>query len=241
MTSKFDPAAIRAVLFDLDGTLIDVEMPRFIPAYVAGLGRHFLDCVPLHQFARVALQTVHALVHVEDGGCSNEERFLGALERHLGVGPELYRQRLAAFCEDGLTELAPLVGAVPEARSLVETCLERDLPVVIATNPVFSRSVIDARLDWGGLGDFDFELVTTLENSRFCKPSPRYFLDLASELGVAPSECLMVGNDTGHDLAACSIGMPTFLVDTWAVEREESFAPDYRGGHGELLRFLQQL
>lgn len=240
LTTTKDAAGIRAVLFDLDGTLVDVEMPRFIPAYVAALGRQFLDRAPLARFAQVALQTVHALVHVEDGGCSNEERFLASLERHLGISPEMYRERLAAFCQDGLTELAPMVEPVPESRSLIDACLERGLPVVIATNPVFARPVIDARLEWGGIADYDFEFVTTLENSRFCKPSPRYFLDLAARLGVAPSECLMVGNDTGHDLAATLIGMPTFLVDTWPVEREESFEPDYRGGHGELLRFLEE-
>ena len=239
--NKPDINAIRAVLFDLDGTLVQVEMTRFIPAYVTGVGRHFLDRVPLPKFAQVALQAVYSLVHFEDGSRSNEERFLGALERNLDIPPDLYRERLADFCKDGLGELAPLVGTVPEARSLVDICLERDLPVVIATNPVFSRSVINARLGWGGLNDYEFAGVTTLENSRFCKPSPRYFLDLADSLGVAPSQCLMVGNDTGHDLAASRVGMPTFLVETWTVDREESFIPDYRGSHEELLQFLQQV
>jgi hypothetical protein len=51
----------------------------------------------------------------------------------------------------------------------------------------------------------------------------------------------MVGNDTEHDLSATRVGIKTFLVDTWLIDRGTDFAPDYRGGHLDLYRFLGHL
>ncbi len=51
----------------------------------------------------------------------------------------------------------------------------------------------------------------------------------------------MVGNDTEHDLAAREVGIATFLVDTWLVDRLDGrFETDFRGGHADLLRFLEE-
>jgi hypothetical protein len=52
----------------------------------------------------------------------------------------------------------------------------------------------------------------------------------------------MVGNDTEHDLGARSAGIPTFLVDTWLLDRANGhYVTDFRGGHLDLFRFLGQL
>ena len=52
----------------------------------------------------------------------------------------------------------------------------------------------------------------------------------------------MVGNDTGHDLAARQVGIPTFLVDTWLEDRCNGlFASDFRGSHSDPYRLVGQL
>jgi len=51
----------------------------------------------------------------------------------------------------------------------------------------------------------------------------------------------MVGNDTEHDLSASHLGMTTFLVDTWLIDRRPEFVPDFRGSHLDLFRFLGRL
>jgi FMN phosphatase YigB (HAD superfamily) len=45
-----------------------------------------------------------------------------------------------------------------------------------------------------------------------CKPRARYFEQIASMLGVSPTECLMVGDDPQLDLPASGTGMRTFYV-----------------------------
>src|SRR5512139_2980995 len=113
-----------------------------------------------------------------------------------------YQAGLAVFCREDLPELQPLVRPHPLARKLVEDCVERGWRVVLATNPIFPREVIDARLAWGGLDDLPFQPVTSYETSRHYKPHPGFFRDLLAELDLQPQACLMVGNDTLHDLAA---------------------------------------
>ncbi len=52
----------------------------------------------------------------------------------------------------------------------------------------------------------------------------------------------MVGNDTEHDLAAAQVGIPTFLVETWMIDRlDGAFQSDMRGDHDGLLEFLQKV
>jgi FMN phosphatase YigB (HAD superfamily) len=236
---KKPPTAIRAVFFDLDGTLLDVEINGFISAYIEGLAGHFSDVVQRYTFSSALREAMLALLAGEAGFNSNEKLFFAVLRQRLGIDAELFFDRLENYCADGLVDLRPFIRPLPLARRILDQCRARNLKVVLATNPVFPRSIIDARLVWGGLAEFPFDLVTSIENTRYCKPDPRYFSDLLNRFDLSPKETLMVGNDTEHDLAACTVGMTTFLVDTWLVDRGSGFEPDHRGGHPELLRFLE--
>ena len=83
--------------------------------------------------------------------------------------------------------------------------------MAVATNPLFPETAIRQRLEWAGVADFPYQLVTTYENSRFCKPNQRYFDAIAAQLGHAPEACLVVGDEDMDMVAACA-GCPTFLV-----------------------------
>ncbi len=234
--------AVKGILFDLDGTLLQVEMKKFIPAYVAGLASCFEDVADRHLFGEVMLASTMALLRNSEGSRSNEDLFLESLNRHLGIERELFNRRLQHYCDNGLLQLTPLVQPLDLSRRILERCFKRGLKVVLATNPVFPRAVIEARLQWGGLLDFPFELVTSYENCRYCKPHPGYFTDILDQVGLAAKECVMVGNDTDHDLSAHRAGMATFLVDTWVVDRGKgAYTADFRGGHLDLFRFVESL
>ncbi len=233
---------VRAIFFDLDGTLLEVEMKKFIPAYLSTLSGYFEDKVDRRTFAQVLTATTFALLRSDDGSRTNEEMLIEAVGVYLGINRTQFEQRLAAFFQEGMAQLAELVTALPMAREILACCFARDLKVVVATNPVFPRPLVDARLHWGNLHDFPFDLVTSYENSRYCKPNVRYFQDLLEQFGLQPHQCVMVGNDTEHDLAARQAGIPTFLADTWLIDRQQGdFTTDFRGGHEELLQFVGRL
>lgn len=233
-------APFKAVLFDLDGTLLQVEMQNFIPRYVAGLHACCNDLVAHEPLQRVMRAGIHLLLETEDGKRSNEDRLFAFLAAQLKIGEFLLRERFARFFAFGLASLADAILPIPEAVGLLEVCRQARVPLVLATNPVFPRPLIEARCRWAGIDLNHFHSLTCLENSYYCKPQVDYFLHIAKTLDLDPSTCLMVGNDTSHDLAATQAGMTTWLVDSYLLERRgPTWEPDYRGDHHELLNFLQ--
>lgn len=237
-TLELEP--IRAVLFDLDGTLIDVDMQLFIPAYL----RRLADRLEPHAAPRQTLRTLNAAVMAmlgkTDGEHSLEELLRIMLANELQLDWADYQAGLAACCDNDLEALRPLVRPHPLARALVEACLSRGWRVALATNPVFPRAVIDARLVWGGLDDLPFQPVTSYETSRLCKPHSGFFTDLLGELDLPPQACLMIGNDTLHDLSAGRAGLATCLLTTWRIDRASpSFPADWEGSHEALLQQLR--
>ena len=229
------------ILFDLDGTLLRVQMTEFIPRYVRGLANCCADHVSPGKFVKAMLEAIGELINTfGDGETTNEQRIMSYLHRRLAIPEKFIRECFTKFRLEGLSELETLVKPIPLAKMIVEECLSQKIPLVLATNPVFPEFMIQARLRWGELADFDFAHLTSFENSCYCKPQSGYFTEITSLFGVAPQNCLMVGNDTCHDMSAAAVGMETFLVDTWVVERDGANWPCVnRGDHGALQAFLR--
>lgn len=233
---------IEAILFDLDGTLLQVEMQEFIPRYLQMLSSWFAPEIEPGRFQATVRAAIFGLLQPRDGALTNQELFLQALEHQLGIDPERFCRIYDQWLEAEVEILKPLITRHPLAEMLIEEAFARGGRVVIATNPVFPRRLIEARLRWAGLDRYPFSLVTCYENSRHCKPNPEYFQEVLEKLELLPERCLMIGNDNHHDTAALRAGIPTYLVETWLVDRGVArLDPQYRGDHAALLAFLQNL
>jgi FMN phosphatase YigB (HAD superfamily) len=232
---------VRGILFDLDGTLLNVEMNAFVFSYVEGLSRFFTDLANHRDFVSAVLGSAFEMLNSDDGSRTNEKFFLDRMSQRLGIPPLLFKDRLEDFYRDGLPSLAPLVRPFPLARRILRHCFEDDLKVIIATNPVFPRPVVDARIQWGKLDNFPFDLVTSYENCRFCKPNPRYFQDILYSQGLHPGESLMVGNDSDFDLPAGQAGIATFLLNDCLGRGTNVRKADFRGNHEDLLQLVKEI
>ena len=111
----------------------------------------------------------------------------------------------------------------PDARTLVELLFARGYQVAIATQPVFPREAILARLRWAGVGadEFAYSVITSYEDMRACKPHRRYFADLLEQLSRRPAECLMVGDTLEVDIPREDMGLKTFWVNRTASQPPE--------------------
>jgi FMN phosphatase YigB (HAD superfamily) len=234
--------SIEAVLFDLDGTLLRAQMVEFIQRYIHGLATYCADWVKPKKFEKAMFSAICNLIHTEsDGSMTNEERIYATMNRELAISESLLRESLTHFEQNGMMELQELIHPIPRAKQIIKDCRQKGIPLVLATNPVFPKFMIQARMQWAELEEDSFKHITSYENSSYCKPQAGYFRDIAELLNVAPENCLMVGNDINHDLAAVAIGMKAYLVDTWLVERSgPEWHCEYRGDHESLQEFLHE-
>jgi len=217
-------------------------MTEFISRYVCGLATYCKEYAKPKKFEAAMLEAIRSLILCDGNGTlTNEQRFVSHLQKALTVPQMVVRDCFDGFQRSGLADLKSLVKPIPLARKIVEECLAQGVPLVLATNPVFPEFMIKARLHWAELDDLQFAHLTSFENSCFCKPQAGYFLEIATLFNVSPQDCLMVGNDTSHDLSAAAVGMETYLVDTWLIDREESSWPcQNRGDHSALQFFLRE-
>ena len=233
---------IEAVLFDLDGTLLRAQMREFIPQYIRGLSAYCADIVEPIKFEKTLLAIIRDLIHSEgDGLKTNEERVYARMHSDLAIPESKMRESLAHFEKNDLMDLQRYIRPIPLAKQIVNNCHKKGVPLVLATNPVFPMFMIKARMQWAELDEESFVFMTSYENSYYCKPQSGYFEGIAAQLEIAPENCLMVGNDVNHDLSAVAIGMRTYLVDTWVIDREGPEWPcENRGDHSSLQKFLQE-
>jgi FMN phosphatase YigB (HAD superfamily) len=230
-----------AILFDLDGTLLEVEMRSFIRNYVAGYYACCSDLIALDPLQRAMRAGIQLLLETEDGTRSNEERLFAFLALRLQLAEGVLRERYLDYLASDFSDLKRAVRPIPAVFALLDFCRQADVPLALATNPVFPRALVEARCHWGGISTADFAVLTCFENSYYCKPQAGYFLEVSDKLGFEPGRCLMVGNDTNHDLAAAQVGMTTWLIEDYLVERDgPGWAADYRGTHHQLLNYLQK-
>jgi FMN phosphatase YigB (HAD superfamily) len=230
--------ALQAVLFDLDGTLLDNDMDVFLPRYFQAVGGAVSHILPPKEFLAHLMTATRQMV-ANDGRDTNEEVFAAAFYPLLGRP----RAEMEPIFEDFYARDFPALQAYtrcrPEARGVVQTAFDAGYKVAIATNPLFPASAIYQRLAWAGVDGFPYALVTTYENSRACKPNPIYFRQIAETLGCPPEACLMVGNEA-DDLQSAHIGCRTYLVEdgTPGNFATEVPLPAYRGRLADLPQLL---
>lgn len=231
---------IDAVLFDLDGTLLPMDQEEFVNAYMTLLAKklapHGYD--PKHLVAAVWAGT-RAMVE-NDGSRTNEEVFWDDFCHIFGADARKDEPLFQEFYAADFGQARQVCGFAPEAAEVVAMLKEKGVKLVLATNPLFPEIATRQRIRWAGLEPEDFELVTTFENSRFCKPNPEYYRDLLDKLGLDPARCLMVGNDVGEDmLPALQAGMEVFLLTPCLIRRGVTELGQFpQGGFEALTEFL---
>lgn len=217
---------ITTVLFDLDGTLLPMDMETFTRAYFALLAKKAAPFGFQPKPLTDAVWKGTGAMVKNDGRAPNCERFWQVFGQILGEEAVALRPEFDDFYAREFHEARAAVGENPLAEKVVRGLREKGYDVILATNPIFPEVGVRTRLSWLNLAPEDFSLVTTYENSTFCKPNPDYFREILKKTGKQPGECLMVGNDCREDTAALQTGMAVYLVTDCLVGAEGA---DLRG------------
>jgi FMN phosphatase YigB (HAD superfamily) len=230
---------IQAILFDLDGTLLDNDMELFLPPYFRMLSARMAHILPPEPFIAQLLAATDAML-TNDGRMTNAEAFAAAFYPLDGRPREEVEPIFFEFYTHDFPALRAYTRRKPEARAVVQQALDAGCDVAVATNPVFPAVAVEQRLEWAGVGDLPFRLVTSFENSRATKPNLLYFQQILETIGQAPGASLVVG-DEDMDMVAAHLGCPTFLVPGPQTELSPTTpAPTYRGSLADLRALLQR-
>ena len=234
--------SINAILFDLDGTLLPMDQDLFMKYYFGALAAKLVP----HGYDKDTLVNnvwagTKAMV-MNNGSKTNEEAFWDTFCALVGkdcrpdipIFDSFYRNEFAAA-----KNACQPTAAAKEVIDLIKASGKR---LILATNPLFPAVATENRIGWAGLAKEDFELITTYENSSYCKPNPKYYVEILEKTGLKPKECLMVGNNAEEDMIAETLGMKVFLLTNCLINEKNADISKYpQGGFEELKNFISKL
>ncbi|NLM47119.1 MAG: HAD family hydrolase [Firmicutes bacterium] len=227
---------IEAVLLDLDGTLLDVDMDGFLDRYFEKLAQHLDGFVDPASFRENLWASTEVMIRNTDPGKTNKEVFIEHFYTWIPHPHDKVWPYVDEFYETIFPTLQGNIKSFPDVPYVMEKLRQGGYKLVLATNPIFPLNAILHRMKWGGLNPDDFCLITSYETMHYCKPNPEYFLEVAGLIDVPPQKCLMVGNEYIFDIQpAEKAGMHTFLVS----ETLESLDKDNK--RGRLLDLIPYL
>jgi HAD superfamily hydrolase (TIGR01509 family) len=182
---------IRAVVFDLDGVLLESEevWDAVRETYVRERGGRYDDEV---QRAMMGMSSPEWSRYLHETA--------GVPARPDDINAEVAGRMLAAYRE----RLPLLPGAVDSVRRLAERFL---LGLASSSN----RELIDAALDAAGIARL-FAATVSSEEVAHGKPAPDVYLEAARRLGVAPARCAAVEDSHGGIRSARSAGMRVIAI-----------------------------
>jgi HAD superfamily hydrolase (TIGR01509 family) len=216
---------VRALIFDLDGTLVDT-----VYAHVYAWQKALAEAgLPIDAWR------IHRRIGMSGG------LFTRAVAREIGrplstAETEALQRRHGELFRELLPERRPLPGAVELLREL----REKDIAHGIATSG--RRPEIDESLEALGVGSET--VVVERGDVQRAKPEPDLFLACQQRIGVTPEECYVVGDATWDLLAArrarmLSIGVLSGGYGEDELTRAGAFRV-YRDA-GELAESLDEL
>ncbi|MBQ8401794.1 MAG: HAD family hydrolase [Clostridia bacterium] len=228
--------SITTVLFDLDGTLLPMDYDLFIKTYFGLLAGAM---APLGYEPEALVKAVWkgtASMVKNNGNTTNEDAFWDTFAGICGEASRGHIPHFDRFYRTDFQKVRDVCGYTPAAAETIRFCKESGWTAVLATNPIFPMVATESRIRWAGLEKEDFALVTTYENSRYCKPNPEYYLEICRQIGKKPEECLMVGNDVGDDMPAVQTGMQVFLLTDCLLNPKNEDIGQYPHGDFAALR-----
>ncbi|MDJ0787090.1 MAG: HAD family hydrolase [Myxococcota bacterium] len=230
---------IRAVVFDLFDTLVDLELPRFAPTppgqkpvHATALRIHEVLLehveVPFDTFADAMREVdrTHWKERTAEGlEFPTRERF-GHLCRALGIEVEGLPERLAT------THMAMLkshVSGVPGHAEVLEELSQR-VPLALCSNFTHSPTAFEVLAENGLTPHMKGPLVVS-EDVGIRKPRREIFEAVLRGLGTRPEETLHVGDNIDADVGgAHALGMQTAWITRRVADpgeaRERSSAPE---------------
>ena len=184
---------IKAVIFDMDGTIFDTEV-IYRKSWVTAVEEMKLD-----------IDILSELPNITGRNHKNTEQYFAQ-----NYGADFpFLELFATMWKHSDRVLESNVPTRPYIPKTLETLKQAGILQAIASST--NRTRVQHYLDVSGYGDF-FDAVISGERVQNGKPAPDIFLLAAETLGVRPEECVVVEDSRQGVLAGIAAGMRTVMI-----------------------------
>ncbi len=236
-----DHIKLKAVLFDLDGTLLPMDQDEFLKLYFSGLAKKL---EPMGYNGDELINTIwHGTraMYRNKGKDTNENIFWSTFKKHHPNITDEEIKSFEAYYEEDFDKVSSVATPNPDAKKALEYIRSSGLRVTLATNPLFPRIATEKRITWAGFEEKDFEFFTSFEDNCYAKPNPEYFRSVYNRMGLKPCECLLVGNDVDEDMAARELGMQVFLLTDHMINKHNKDISEFpHGDFNDLIEYIKE-
>lgn len=227
------------VLFDLDGTLLPMDMDAFTKLYFGSLCKRFCPVLGVEPDVLVnAVWKGTAAMVKNDNSKTNKECFWEVASAGCNMDLTPYIEQFDDYYLTEFIEAKRATRPTPYAKKCVELVrqnLPEDGKLIAATNPIFPEIATMRRLNWAEVSPNNFDYITVYDNSGYCKPNLEYYRMICEKCNIKPEESLMIGNDVDEDMVAGELGFDTYLVTDTMVNRQNKDYSEYKHGTFEEL------
>lgn len=186
---------LKAVIFDMDGVLVDSE-PFICEAAIRMFAERELRVRPEDFIPFVG---------------AGEDRYIGGVAEKYGFALDLERDKArtyAIYADIVRGRLDPL----PGAREFIAKARDMGLKLAVASSADLVK--VETNLEELRLPEDTFDAVITGLDVANKKPDPEIFLTAASAMGVEPGLCLVVEDAVNGVMAAKAAGMKCLGITT---------------------------
>ncbi len=204
---------IKAVMFDLDGTLLPMDENKFVKGYLSLIG----DYMTKYGFNKDELiHDILAFTNLmtnNDGSKTNYDVFWEAFAKKYSNEKLSEISHFDEFYTTDFKKTKAYCGENPYARQTIDFCKEHNLKLILATSPFFPKVGVVTRLEFVGLNETDFDYITSYENAHYSKQNPKYYEEILQNTNLNPDEVIYFGDGEVQDFEnASKVNIKSFLI-----------------------------
>ena len=205
---------LKAVLFDLDGTLLPMNEPKFVAKFAHLINLKFANKGYDYDEINKVFWDAVQIVYRNDGTKNNFDLFWDCLVDHYGEDILKEKPTVEDYYNNEFRDVKTEFFPNPLAKEIVKFVRDNNLLCILATQPIFPLAGVLNRMDYVGLEESDFDYITNSENFSFVKANPKYYKEILDKFNLKADEVLMFGNHSYEDgESALANNIKTYLID----------------------------
>jgi len=201
----------KAIIFDVDGTLLDTER-IYMEAWVKA-GALFGYTVTDEALMKTRAVAVSVAIPVFQACCGADFPYEAVRKERVRIAEEI-------IAEAGADKLIK-----PGTPAVLQALRDAGYAMAVASSTDIAKT--RSHLEHAGLLDW-FPVAIGGDMVKQTKPNPDIFLLAAEKLGVDPKDCIVVGDTPADVLAGTAAGMQVILIPDCVPANEQTTALSWK-------------